>query len=295
MYDRLKKIHKKCKIGLLGTRPSPNDRIIRPEILRIMNSEKRYWLPSFADIFFLCVFLRLTLSLDSWLLSDADTGYHIRAGEYILRNFMVPKHDIFSYQSPPLPWIAHEWLSEVIMAVVHEFSGLTGIVIFFSFLIGAAYFLLFKFAQALNCNFIVTSLIVLFATISSSLHWLARPHIFSLVLTIVWYAVLHNYQYKETNRLYVLPFLMTLWVNLHGGFVVGFVLLAVFFTGNLIEWLLSADGTRRSKKDRCKRIAVITFLCLFFSLLRDLVISIQSCLQSIHYGECSGVSIAQFS
>src|SRR5438876_1903627 len=111
-----------------------------------MNTTTRFWLPSFADIFFLCAFLRLTLPGDSWLLSDADTGYHIRAGEYILTNFTVPKRDIFSFISPPLPWIAHEWLSEVIMASVHRFSGLTGIVIFFSFLIGLTYFLLFRFA-----------------------------------------------------------------------------------------------------------------------------------------------------
>src|SRR5919204_454913 len=111
-----------------------------------MTSKTNLWLPSFADVFFLCVFLRLTLSGDSWLLNDADTGFHIRAGEYILHNFAIPNHDIFSYISPPLPWVAHEWLSEVIMALVHRFSGLTGIVIFFSFLIGVAYFVLFRFS-----------------------------------------------------------------------------------------------------------------------------------------------------
>src|SRR5919106_4492653 len=169
-----------------------------------MNSKTRFWLPSFADIFFLCAFLRLTLSPDSWLLSDADTGYHIRAGEYILHNFTVPKYDIFSYIGPPLPWMAHEWLSEVIMALIHKVSGLTGIVIFFSFLIALAYLLLFRFAQSLKYDFTMTALIVLLATVSSSIHWLARPHIFSLILTIVWYAILDNYQYKGINRLYLL-------------------------------------------------------------------------------------------
>src|SRR5438874_8308783 len=133
-----------------------------------MNSKPRFWLPSLADLFLFCAFLRLTLSSDTWLLSDADTGYHIRTGEYILHNFTVPKHDIFSYISPPLPWIAHEWLSEVIMALVHELAGLTGIVIFFSFLIGLAYFLLFKFSQSLNCNFLIRALIALLATVFSS-------------------------------------------------------------------------------------------------------------------------------
>src|SRR5438552_19121908 len=144
-----------------------------------MNSKTRFWLPSLADIFFCCCFLRLTLSTDSWLLNDADTGYHIRAGEYILYNFVVPKHDIFSYITPPLPWVAHEWLSEVIMALIHRFSGLTGVVLFFSFLIALTYFTLFKFVQASGGNVAVNCLILWLVTISSAPHWLARPHIFT--------------------------------------------------------------------------------------------------------------------
>jgi hypothetical protein len=232
-----------------------------------MFSKTRYWLPSFTDLFFCCVFLRLTLSADSWLLNDADTGFHIRAGEYILHNFAVPNHDIFSYISPPLPWVAHEWLSEVIMALVHRFSGLTGIVIFFSFLIGLTYFLLFRFAHSLDCNFLITVLIALLATVSSSIHWFARPHIFSLLLTVVWYAILDNYQYKAKDTLYLLPFLMLLWVNLHGGFIVGFLLLGVYFLGNVTSVMFAGEHERRIAKTRCEKIALFTLLSLLASLI----------------------------
>src|SRR5437764_12135921 len=231
-----------------------------------MNSKTRFWLPSFADIFFCCCFLRLTLPTDSWLLSDADTGYHIRTGEYILHNFTVPKHDIFSYITPPLPWMAHEWLSEVIMALVHKFAGLTGIVIFFSFLIGLTYFVLFRFAQSLKGDFFVTASIVLLATASSSIHWLARPHIFSLFLTVIWYAILDRYQYQGKDRIYLLPFLMLLWVNLHGAFVTGFVLLGIYLVGNICDALFAAEARSEMARERCKKIAIVTILCLFASL-----------------------------
>jgi hypothetical protein len=232
-----------------------------------MSNKTRYWLPSFTDLFFCCVFLRLTLAAGSWLLNDADTGLHIRAGEYILHNFAVPNHDIFSYISPPLPWVAHEWLSEVIMALVHGFSGLTGIVIFFSFLIGLTYFLLFRIAHSLDCNFLITALIALLATVSSSIHWFARPHIFSLLLTVVWYAILDNYQYKRKDSLYLLPFLMLLWVNLHGGFIVGFLLLGVYFAGNVTSVIFASEHERRIAKTRCEKIALFALLSLFASLI----------------------------
>jgi hypothetical protein len=87
-------------------------------------------LPSAAEIIFTCIFLQLVLNAGI-LLSDGDTGYHIRAGEFIINARTVPKTDIFSLWIPPLQWTAHEWLSEVLMAVVHHHAGLTGIVIFF--------------------------------------------------------------------------------------------------------------------------------------------------------------------
>jgi len=232
-----------------------------------MNSKVRLWLPSVADIFFLCPFLLLALKNGTGLLNDADTGYHIRTGEYIIKNFSVPRYDIFSSVTPPLPWVTHEWLSEVIMALAHRFSGLTGIVIFFSFWIGVISFLLFTFARSLEFDFIPATVIVLLATVSSSLHWLARPHIFSLVLTLFWYGVLNNYQYRGKDRLYLLPVSMLLWVNLHGGFILGFFLLAVYLTGNLTA-VFSAETVKRNEaQQKCKKLFRIAVVALFLSFI----------------------------
>jgi len=113
-----------------------------------MEGKPSTFLPSIGQFLFLVVFLVLTFSpAGKNMLADADTGYHIRAGDYILETRTVPKHDIFSYHSPPLPWTAHEWLSEVVMAVLHRISGLTGVVIFFSLLISLTYALLFRYMR----------------------------------------------------------------------------------------------------------------------------------------------------
>ena len=114
-----------------------------------MNDSKKilsFLIPSIADIIFLSLFLFLSFSAGKGLLNDVDTGYHIRAGEYIIDTLSIPKQDIFSFLTPPLPWTAHEWLSEVIMAIVHRAFGLTGVVIFFSLIISLVYYLMFKFS-----------------------------------------------------------------------------------------------------------------------------------------------------
>ena len=232
-----------------------------------MTDKTRFWLPSLADVFFLCPFLYLALSSGRNLLNDGDTGYHIRVGEYILENFTVPRQDIFSQIVPPLPWVAHEWLSEVLMAVVHSFAGLTGTVLFFSFLIALTYFLLFISAKSDNSNLVVVVGTVLLVIVSSSIHWLARPHVFSLVFTVTWYAILNNYQYRGKNHLWLLPLLMLVWVNLHGGFVIGFMILGIYLFGNLISVVFSADHDRHLCKQKCKKLLLVAAASLGLSLL----------------------------
>ena len=166
-----------------------------------MNDSKKikfFLTPSIADVIFLCLFLSLSLSAGKCLLNDGDTGYHIRAGEYILNTLSIPRQDIFSFHAPPLPWTAHEWLSEVIMAIVHRSFGLTGIVIFFSLIISLVYSLFFKILKV-NDDIVLSVFFALLVLSSSHIHWLARPHIFSLLLMIIWYYVLDEYQYKDRN------------------------------------------------------------------------------------------------
>ena len=200
-----------------------------------MNSRARYFLPSIGQTLFLSVFLTLSLLSGATLLNDGDTGYHIRAGEYILETFSVPHHDIFSFISPPPAWTAHEWLSEVIMALLHRAFGLTGVVLFFIFLISLTYPLLFRALRTWQGNILADILIILLVIVSSTLHWLARPHVFSLLLLVGWYHLLEAFQKEARNYLFLLPPLMLLWVNLHGGFVAGFLLLAIFFVGTLLR------------------------------------------------------------
>jgi hypothetical protein len=232
-----------------------------------MKNKYNLLLLSIADAFFLSVFLRLLFALGNSLLKDADTGYHIRAGEFILNTLSVPKKDVFSYTSPSLPWTAHEWFSEVIMALVYKGFGLTGIVIFFSFLIAVVYSVLFRTIRTDKGNIIFATLLIFLVVPSSQLHWLARPHIFSLLLTVTWYRLLDSYQYKKGNYLYALPPLMFLWVNLHGGFMFGFILLAVYLVGNAIPLVFMLDHEKKQEIAKIKFLALTGVACLITAVI----------------------------
>ncbi len=235
-----------------------------------MNRTKKinsFLIPSIADIILISLFLLLSFSMGKKLLLDGDTGYHIRAGEYIIETLSIPKMDVFSFISPTLTWTAHEWLSEVIMAAVHEAFGLTGIVIFFSFIISLVYYLLFKTIRKNNGNIIIAAFVVLLVLVASQIHWLARPHIFSLLLMVIWYYLLDEYQYNHKNYLYFFPPMMLLWVNLHGGFLTGFILLGIYLFGNLVQLITSEGEERDSYKKKIRMLGLIIIACLFVSLI----------------------------
>ncbi|WP_224962146.1 hypothetical protein [Geomonas subterranea] len=230
-------------------------------------NKKTILIPSIGDFLFIAIFLLIALYSGQKLLNDGDTGYHIRVGDYILDTLSIPRHDMFSFLSPPLPWTAHEWLSEIIMALVHRGFGLTGVVIFFAFFIALSSFLLFKIIHRGDSDILVSLLVVILVSGASQLHWLARPHIFSLVIMVVWYYILDLYQYQERNLLYLLPVIMILWANLHGGFMGGFILLGAYLLGNCVDALRQRGEGRVVSLHKLRGLAIAIAACIAVSVI----------------------------
>jgi hypothetical protein len=229
---------------------SPGTSLVRPIAL-----------PSIGDIIFLSLLFVLAFSSGQGLLGDGDTGYHIRTGEIILQTWQVPSRDPYSFHHPPLPWTAHEWLSEVVMATVFNFLGLTGIVIFFAVLLAFTHWLLYQSLRGRSKDILLCAIVTLLATAASSSHWLARPHAFSLLFTVIWCHCLDRFQYRNQRTLIYLPFLMLVWVNLHGGFMIGLVFLAIYLAGNIFFALV--DGSKSAEHiDKAKRLAM-AFMATF--------------------------------
>jgi len=236
-------------------------------LFNILKYKSQIFIPSLANLLFLVLLLSLSLSKAGFLLSDADTGWHIRAGEFILANYFVPSQDIFSFITPPPHWINHSWLSEVIMALVHQSLGLTGIVIFFSLLISLSYAILFKLMQQERSNIFLAVFMTLLTIASSIFHWLARPHIFSLLLFVISYYLLEQFQSRHSQTLYFFPPLILFWVNLHGGFISGFILIFIYLIGNSVKFVLSKDEGKELYRQKTKVLTFTFLICLFVSLI----------------------------
>ncbi len=227
----------------------------------------RYLLPSLADMLFVSVFLYLSFVPGVGLLNDGDTGYHIRAGEYILDSFTLPNIDPYSFITPALPWTVHEWLSEVVMAIVHRLSGLSGVVVFYASILAVTYYAVVRVLKAHGNSALPAAATTVVIIASSTIHWLARPHLFSFLMIVLWLHILDSYEHLDRNRLYYLPLLMIPWVNLHGGYIIGFVLLGIYLAGNLLLIIVDQEAWRNGGIKRAKSYGSMFVICMVTALL----------------------------
>jgi hypothetical protein len=227
--------------------------------------------PSVADILFVVlVFSWSCGSLASRLLGDAGIGWHIRNGELILQTHSITRTDPFSSTMQGQPWYAWEWLYDVLIATIHHWMGLNGVVLFTAILIAVTFALTFCLMQKRGGSLPASVIVLLLAAGASTIHFLARPHVVSWLFLLVWFCVLDSSETKRetVRRLFWLPVLTVFWVNLHGGFLLSFALLGIYLVSAAIRWVLSpAAKVKSSEALSLRRLAKVTAACLLASLI----------------------------
>ena len=227
----------------------------------------RVLVPSLSDLFFLAILVWLFMSAGAagWegLLGDADAGWHIRTGEYILDHHTVPRHDLYSFSKPDAPWYAWEWLTDVLYGGLHRVAGLKGIVLFAAVLIALfAFSLIRRMIRQEGAHLFMALLVALLGVGGSSMHFLARPHLLTLVLLSLSMALIEADRVRPSSRIWWLVPLTLVWTNLHGGFLALIVVLGVAAVGSAVEaWL--GCGTLRA----AVRYAQLTLACAAASLV----------------------------
>jgi hypothetical protein len=232
------------------------------------------FLPSMLDFAFLMPIVFLFGRMDGMqnLLGDCDTGWHIRTGEWIAANHAVPAHDLFSYSKPDGVWFAWEWLSDLCFAWLNSHGGLAAVGMAAILLISTVFALLYLLVRR-KSNAIIAIMVTMSAAAASSIHWLARPHLFTLLFAVLFYAALERVREGRTRLmgipyLAILPAATILWTNLHGGFVAGIVMVGAYGCGELLRSALSPGREAgRAAGAQALRYFACAFACLAASLV----------------------------
>jgi hypothetical protein len=198
----------------------------------------RLLLPSLSDLFFLAILIWLFAAGSSgWqsLLADGDAGWHIRTGQYILDHHSVPHQDLYSFSKPGVAWYAWEWGSDVFYGLLYRLAGLKGVVLAAGALIAAFATTLVRRMIWRGVHLFAAMGVALLSVGSASIHFLARPHVFTLLLLSLTMWMLEADRSRPSRRIWLLVPITLVWTNLHGGFLALIAVLGLAAMGAAVE------------------------------------------------------------
>ena len=150
--------------------------------------------------------------------AQADTYWHLRAGQDLFRTGDVPLVDTYAHTANGLPWPNHEWLWQALSYALFRVGGMPLLSAAGAVLAAGACILAYRLMRTRPAISFCLSLV---GIPLASVVWALRPQLGSLVFLA---ALLHLVQ---AARWWWIPPLFVLWANLHGAVAMGgLVLLA---------------------------------------------------------------------
>lgn len=212
----------------------------RPRLLAFAGKGSS-WRLSWPLVAGLLVFVALLGSQTLTLLGDPDSHWHIPIGRWILENGSVPTVDSHSHTFLGQPWIAKEWLSQVLLALAYDVAGWGAVATLCAAAIAATFALLLRLLLR-DIALPAAAIFVVAAAVMAAPHLLARPHVLAFPFMLLWVAGLVRAVEQRRAPQPLLLAAMLLWANLHGGFTFGLMLAAAF----ALEAVVTArDGAER--------------------------------------------------
>jgi hypothetical protein len=190
---------------------------------------------------------------------DPDTGWHIRAGQYILTHWQIPVDDPWTFTADQ-QWYNISWLFDIVLATLYN-TGDTKLLFVLSVVLSTALVSSIFLVLSLYDNIKIDTRYVVTGAVGLVYYDLMnlRPQMFCQLLALVTMVLLHKSK-KEEKYLYALPAIIILWVNLHGSFPLLFMLLGL----HGIECLIDKNY------DRFKTLVKFGCICLLFTLINPL-------------------------
>jgi len=205
--------------------------------------------------------------------TDTDTWWHLRSGQWIVDERAVPRSDPFSHTRAGAPWIDHSWGAQVVLYGAYRLfggaggigdSGNIGLALYTAVLATAGMALVYRMCEG---TAYLRAFVVVLGAAAAAVFWSPRPQMFSFFLGALVLYLLHRFRRERSDRLWAIPLLIALWVNLHGGYAIGFIFLIGTLIGESIAALLDPGEPGTAGWASVRRLAAVTGVSLLAVLL----------------------------
>ncbi|MBR0755934.1 hypothetical protein JQ604_27495 [Bradyrhizobium jicamae] len=195
-----------------------------PETIKpaLLHSGVYVFLISFACLFYLCN--------GALLLGHYDLGWHLAAGDLIRERRAIPVQDPWAFTLGDKRWFNLSWLWDVIASVIYQHAGFAGLVLFTVACGAVIVGYLTSICLRAGASGIATCIAVFIACVlypafeaAPNMYLAASPNTPTML-----FAVMFTAECLRRTRWFLLPPAMVLWANLHGGFVIGFLIVGLF-------------------------------------------------------------------
>ena len=214
---------------------------------------------TFTIILFLGLFVMTIFPI-----ADPDFWWHLRTGQLIAQTHSIPHVDPYSFTNNGKPWVAHEWLSELIIYGLFFIGSYSLLSFVFSLIITTA-FLLTLLRTPSGSRPYIAGFVILLGSIATAPTWGVRPQMISLLITSIFLLLLDRFLSTEKIAFILpLPLITLLWVNLHAGYFLGLVIILLYIGGLTVEIIYARF--RNSNKVNPQSVRVLLSLCVILLL-----------------------------
>lgn len=228
-------------------------------------------LPDIGDLYFALILNLVLFTRPTYLYSDGSTGWHLAAGEYILKTMSVPRQDLMSYTFPDKQWVAYEWLYDAFLALLVQLGGLNLAAVATAIIIGYIFMRLYDTCRANACPLAWSCVFTLLGVLASAMHWLVRPHIVTMFGVFLYSSLLEDFYENRISKrklILCLALFMVLWVNCHPAFLLGIAMTGLYMVICAVQSVARKEAPlRQAAKTKAIALAIAVVVVLLATLL----------------------------
>lgn len=199
-------------------------------------------------------------------IDDFDLWWLLRGGAHMVETRSFPTTDPFSATAAGEPWLNHAWGFELGLYAVYRLAGFDGLIVMQAVFAALAFSVLYWLLRREGVGQGWALGAVGLGALATRGFWTPRPQLVTYLLLAVFWAILREYRDRRADRLGWLVPLMVVWVNLHGGFMVGPTLLGLAVVGEVMDRAFRGEGTALDPR-RITRLALVGVACVLATLV----------------------------
>lgn len=194
----------------------------------------------------LTILLGVFMFINTRQIVPNDFWWHMASGREILRIGQIPIIDVYSYTMTGAPYLSYQmfWLMDIGLYGLYSLGGPELVLFVHSLIITGTYFLVLLLCWQTSRKWGVVTVCLIFAITLGIYTWNVRPQAISFLFGMIFLYAIYAYRLRPNLAWLILfPVVMLVWVNSHGTFVIGIVLIGIWLLDEFWK-ILTTQRTR---------------------------------------------------